>query len=91
MLTYCKNCVYPVHAVNLDIDDEGVCSSCRTFQEIVKLNDSNWLKRNDKLIQILEESKKLLRAIMTVLFQLEVEKIVIFKPTILNLWVLNLY
>lgn len=56
---YCKNCVYPIHAVNLDIDDEGVCSSCRTFQEIVKLNDSDWLKRNDKLIQILEESKKI--------------------------------
>ena len=48
MHNYCQKCVYPIHAVNLDIDDEGVCSACRTFDEIVKLDDSNWLKRKEK-------------------------------------------
>ena len=57
MYSYCKRCVYPVHAVNLDIDDEGVCTSCNTFEEIVKLDDSNWRKRQEKLIQLIEEYK----------------------------------
>ena len=26
-MTYCKRCVYPIIAVNLDIDDDGVCSA----------------------------------------------------------------
>ena len=58
MENFCQNCVYPVHAVNLDIDDEGVCSACRTFEEIVKLDQGNWKKREAKLIQILEDYKK---------------------------------
>ena len=59
MKLYCQRCVYPVHAVNLDVDDEGVCSSCRTFEEIVNLDDKYWLKRKEKLIQILEDYKKI--------------------------------
>jgi N-acetyl sugar amidotransferase len=59
MHNYCQKCVYPIHAVNLDIDDEGVCSACRTFDEIVKLDDSNWLKRKEKLVQILDGYKKI--------------------------------
>ena len=59
MKLYCQRCVYPVHAVNLDLDDEGVCSSCRTFEEIVNLDDKYWLKRKEKLIQILEDYKKI--------------------------------
>ena len=42
MYNYCKKCVYPVHAVNLDLDDDGICSSCRTFEEIKKFDVSNW-------------------------------------------------
>lgn len=58
MKNFCQNCVYPAHAVNLDIDDEGICSACRTFEEIVKLDQSNWKKREIKFIQILEDYKK---------------------------------
>ena len=58
MKNFCQNCVYPVHAVNLDIDEEGVCSACRTFEEIVKLDQSNWKERETKFIQIIEEYKK---------------------------------
>ena len=59
MYNYCQKCVYPVHAVNLDLDDNGICSSCNTFKEIVKLDDQNWKKREDKLIGIIEEHKKI--------------------------------
>ena len=41
MYNYCQKCVYPIFAVNLDIDDEGICSACRTFEEIVNLNCSH--------------------------------------------------
>ena len=58
MFNYCQKCVYPIHAVNLDIDDEGICSACRTFDEIVKLDDLSWSKRKEKLVQIIDEYKK---------------------------------
>lgn len=59
MTTYCNKCVYPIHAVNLDIDDEGVCSACRTFEEILSLDESTWTKRKEKLIEIIENYKKI--------------------------------
>lgn len=59
MHSYCQRCVYPVHAVNLDIDDDGICSSCRTYEEILKLDNTNWDKRRLKLVQIIEEYKKI--------------------------------
>lgn len=59
MYNYCQKCVYPVHAVNLDLDDNGICSSCNTFKEIVKQDDQSWKKRENKLIGIIEEHKKI--------------------------------
>lgn len=58
-MLYCKKCVYPIHAVNIDIDDEGICSSCRTFEEILNLDEASWIKREQKLIEILEKYKKI--------------------------------
>ena len=59
MYNYCKKCVYPVHAVNLDVDDEGICSACRTYEEILKVSDVGWEKRKLKLVHIFEEYKKI--------------------------------
>lgn len=59
MNNYCIKCVYPIHAVNLDVDDEGICSACRTFEEIVNLDDENWKLRKKKLVQLIEEHKKI--------------------------------
>lgn len=59
MFDYCTRCVYPVHAVNLDIDDDGICSSCRTFEEITKLDQNNWKLREKKLIEILDYHKSI--------------------------------
>ena len=59
MNNYCSRCVYPVNAVNLDIGDDGICSSCSTFEEITKLKESEWKKKEEKLIQIIEEHRKI--------------------------------
>ena len=45
MVTFCKRCVYPSVAVNLELDDEGICSSCRTFEEIYSLDSEVWKER----------------------------------------------
>lgn len=58
-LNFCKKCVYPEIAVNLDLDDEGVCSSCHVFEESETIPAEAWVKRKEKLVQILEEYRKI--------------------------------
>jgi len=58
MISFCSRCVYPITAVNLDIDDEGICSACRTFEEILKITDQQWKLRKDKFVEIIEKHKK---------------------------------
>lgn len=57
-MTYCKRCVYPDIAVNLDLDDDGICSSCRVFEEMEEIPESLWNERKDKLVEILEHARK---------------------------------
>lgn len=57
-MTYCKRCVYPAISVNLDLDEEGVCSSCRTFEKFEELSDDFWEKRQKKLRQVIDETLK---------------------------------
>ena len=57
-MNYCTKCVYPIATVNLNIDDDGVCSSCKTFEAFETIPESVWEKRKEKLIEIIEESKK---------------------------------
>lgn len=55
---YCKKCVYPVHAVNLDLDDRGICSACNVSEEIKNISDEEWKKRENKLVEIIEKHSK---------------------------------
>ena len=57
-MNYCKRCVYPEISVNLDVDDEGICSACRVFEEMEDIPQILWDARKDKLIQILENARK---------------------------------
>lgn len=57
-MNYCSNCVYPYAAVNLDMDDENICSSCHTFSEIKNISKNEWKQRLNKLVDILENNKK---------------------------------
>ena len=57
-MTYCNRCMYPAVAVNLSIDDEGICASCRTAEEFEKLTPEFWDKRRQKFEQQIEEIRK---------------------------------
>ena len=52
-MQYCKNCVYPIAAVNLQVDEEGVCSSCRTFDKFSNFSDEKWEERRQRLANVL--------------------------------------
>lgn len=57
-MRYCKRCVYPEIAVNLEIDEDGICSSCRVFEKFNALTDEYWEKRRKKFENIVEEILK---------------------------------
>jgi N-acetyl sugar amidotransferase len=60
-MKYCTRCVYPASAVNLQFNDEGVCSSCRVFEKFEKFTPEFWNKRKKRFEQIVEailKSKK---------------------------------
>jgi N-acetyl sugar amidotransferase len=57
-MRWCKRCVYPEAAVNLSLDEEGVCSSCRTFEAFDKLTPDFWDQRRKRFERILEETLK---------------------------------
>lgn len=54
-MRYCSKCVYPEMAVNLDVDDEGVCSSCRTAERFEQLSDDFWASRKTRFEEVVEE------------------------------------
>lgn len=57
-MDYCTKCVYPVNTVNLDIDDEGVCSACRTFEAFEALSPEYWDERRSRFETLVEETRK---------------------------------
>lgn len=56
-MIYCKKCVYPKISVNLHIGDDGICSSCKTFEKFESLDDEFWSLRKKKFERIIEEIK----------------------------------
>lgn len=57
-MTYCNRCMYPAVAVNLDIDDEGICSSCRSVEVFERLTPEFWDRRKLKFERLVEEVRK---------------------------------
>ena len=53
-MRYCRWCVYPEVAVNIMIDDEGVCSACRVAEEFAQLTPDFWRQRERKFREIIE-------------------------------------
>ncbi len=51
-MRYCQRCVYPEVAVNIILDDEGVCSACRVAEEFAKLTPEFWRERESKFREI---------------------------------------
>ena len=56
-MIYCKKCVYPVIAVNLEIGNDGICSSCKTFDKFNSLTLEDWKERKKKFEIIIEKIK----------------------------------
>ena len=57
-MKYCKKCVYPFAAVNLDVDHEGVCSSCRVAENINLKKNSFWKEREKKFLEIIKKNSR---------------------------------
>ena len=55
-MKYCKKCVYPFATVNLHIDDDGICSSCKTFEAFEKIPDKTWEARKERLHKLFKET-----------------------------------
>jgi len=54
-MRYCNRCTYPEIAVNLQFDDDDICTSCRVFEQFEALDDELWKKRENKLHQLVEQ------------------------------------
>src|SRR3989338_5288017 len=57
-MRYCKRCVYPEIAVNLDLDGEGICSSCRVDEKASNMPDAVWKARKKKFEEIITKIRK---------------------------------
>lgn len=58
---YCSKCVYPSIAVNLMLDDDGVCSACRAAEDFDDLTDDFWDARRDKFVELAAHARSLRR------------------------------
>ena len=54
---YCKKCVYPSSSVNLAMEN-GVCSSCNTFEQFNQITPEAWEKKKKLFIEIVNQIKK---------------------------------
>jgi len=57
-INYCTNCVYPVNAVNLNLDEKGVCTSCKTAIAFEELKDDFWKDRKKKFEKLISQYQK---------------------------------
>jgi N-acetyl sugar amidotransferase len=57
-LKYCKRCVCPQFVVNMDFDDEGICSACRAFEDADLIPEEEWKKRKVVFEEILSKRKQ---------------------------------
>jgi N-acetyl sugar amidotransferase len=54
-MKYCIRCTYPFIAVNLLVDEDGVCSSCRAFEAFKQLKPEFWQQRRCQFEQLIKE------------------------------------
>ena len=53
-MKYCKKCVYPINAVNLSVDEEGICSSCKSAEVFESISKSSWDEKKNKFSEIIK-------------------------------------
>lgn len=58
-MKYCQRCVYPMRAVNTMFDREGICSGCRSSEEMSKVaNDEFWEKRRVLFERLIDQYRR---------------------------------
>lgn len=57
-MNYCKKCVYPINAVNLGVNDEGVCTACEAAEYLMVNEEEFWVQREEKFKSIINQYKK---------------------------------
>ncbi|MFZ2301365.1 MAG: N-acetyl sugar amidotransferase [Gallionella sp.] len=55
MLKYCVRCVMPHTKPDLYIDEEGVCSACRSIEKRVEID---WAQRKTELLKLLDKYRR---------------------------------
>ena len=55
MLTFCKRCVMPHTKPDLKIDDQGICSACRSFEQ---RRDVDWVARRSTFLESLRSTAR---------------------------------
>ena len=55
-MQFCKRCVYPIIAVNLEIGEDGICSSCSTFEKSSAITPEDWGKRRQVFEKNIEDT-----------------------------------
>lgn len=59
-MKYCARCLYPENAQpTIILDDDGICSGCRYHESRSKHLDIDWAEREDMLVQIIDEAKRM--------------------------------
>lgn len=56
-MKYCNNCLYPELAVNLILDDDGVCGACRLQEQMNSLGPEQWEARERVFSRIIAKTK----------------------------------
>ena len=57
-MQYCRKCVYPFIAVNLHTDDDGICSSCKSFDQFEELSPEFWAEKKQRFDKIISDYVK---------------------------------
>ena len=56
-MIYCKKCVYPQISVLLNIDEDGVCSACKSHEKFDQIDNNTWKKKEEQFKKIINENK----------------------------------
>ncbi len=57
-MIFCKECVYPKSAVLLGIEDDGVCTACKSHKKFLDLSDDQWKEKEKRFEEIINKYKK---------------------------------
>ena len=66
-MIYCKKCVYPKISVLLSIDEDSICSACKSHETFDQIDEKTWKKKEAQFEKIISEKKMIV--IMIVLYQ----------------------